>query len=173
MDGQPVSGTQLDLPPGTHKLAIDASGFQPLERQVLINPGSVNTVTIELQKLTVVPAGGGTTSGGTPSGPTTCDAYGPSYNRDGSCFDTRPAPLTAPRITLPADATDMPRIVILVVHVSQDGVTLESKVLSRSNLDAFTQQAIDFAKDLHWTPAQKNGEPVEAWTQLQILPQRP
>jgi hypothetical protein len=41
-----------------------------------------------------------------------------------------------------------------------------------SNVPTFTTQALDLAKQLHWTPAQKNGEPVEAWTQLQVLPQR-
>ena len=175
MDGQPVKGTQLDLLPGTHKLAIHAEGWQPLERAVLIRPGSMNTVTIALQRPAVltggVPIGGG--GGGGASGPVTCDTYGPTYNRDGSCFDSRPAPLVAPRVPLPAGTADTPRLVIVLVHVSQDGTTLEARVLTPSNDSSFTQQALDFAKQLKWTPATKNGDPIDAWTQQQILPFRP
>jgi TonB family protein len=169
MDGQPVSGTQLDLPPGTHKLAVHAEGWQPLERAVLITPGSTNSVTIELQRPAVV-GGGGKAGGG--GGPVTCATYSPTYNRDGSCFDTRPAPLVAPRVPLPAGTTDMPRLVIVLVHVAPDGSTTDARVLTPSNDSTFTQLALDFAKQLKWTPAQKNGEPVDAWTQQQILPLR-
>ncbi len=169
MDGQPVKGTQLDLPPGTYKLAVQAEGWKPLERSVLINPGSTTSVTIELQRPMVV---GGATAGSGSGGPVTCDTYGPTYNRDGSCFDTRPAPLAAPRVTLPAGTIDVPRLVIVLVHVSQDGSTVDARVLTPSNDSTFTQQALEFAKQLKWTPAQKNGEPVDAWTQQQILPQR-
>ena len=170
MDGQPVKGTELELPPGTHKLAVHADGWQPLERAVLITPGSTNSVTIELQRPSVV--GGGSNAGGGSAGPVTCQSYSPTYNRDGSCFDTRPAPLIAPRVPLPAGTTDMPRLVIVLVHVSQDGTTADARVLTPSNDSAFTQLALDFARQLKWTPAQKNGEPVDAWTQQQILPLR-
>jgi len=124
-------------------------------------------VTIELQRPTVV--GGGSNAG---SGAVTCDTYGPTYNRDGSCFDSRPAPLAAPRVPLPAGTTDTPRLVIVLVHVSQDGSTVDARVLTPSNDTAFTSLALEFAKQLKWTPAQKNGEPVDAWTQQQILPSR-
>jgi hypothetical protein len=36
----------------------------------------------------------------------------------------------------------------------------------------FTNQAIDMAKTLRWQPAQKNGDPVDAWVQYQFLPRR-
>jgi TonB family protein len=166
VDRQPVKGTSLDLPPGTHKLAVQADGWRPLERSVLINPGSMVSVTIELQRPTVVGGGGAST------GAATCDTYGPTYNRDGSCFDTRPAPLVAPRVPLPAGATDTPRLVIVLVHVSQDGSTVDARVLTPSNDTTFTALALEFARQLKWTPAQKDGEPVDAWTQQQILPSR-
>ncbi|HKC48877.1 MAG TPA: TonB family protein [Gemmatimonadales bacterium] len=168
VDRQPVKGTSLELAPGTHKLAVQADGWRPLERSILINPSSLTSVTIELQRPTVVGGGGSNAGGGTAS----CDAYGPTYNRDGSCFDTRPAPLVAPRVPLPAGATDTPRLVIVLVHVSQDGSTVDARVLTPSNDSAFTALALEFAKQLKWTPAQKNGEPVDAWTQQQILPSR-
>jgi hypothetical protein len=170
MDGQPVKSAELDLPPGTHKLAVEAEGWKPLERSVLISPGTTNSVTIDLQKVTLV--GGGSNTGGAGAGPVTCATYGPTYNRDGSCFDTRPAPLAAPRVPLPAGTTDVPRLVIVLVHVAQDGSTVEARVLTPSNDSTFTALALEFVKQLKWTPAQKNGEPVDAWTQQQVLPQR-
>jgi hypothetical protein len=173
MDGQTVRGTQLDLPPGTHKLAVRAAGYANYERQVLVAPGGTATVAIELQKSRVIPAGdesGG--AGGAGGDASSCDRFGPSYNQDNVCFDTRPAPLSAPYIFLPADATETPRLAILLVKVSREGTTLETRVFMASNVATFTTQALDFAKQLHWTPAQKDGEPVVAWTQLQVLPQR-
>ena len=169
VDRQPVKGTSVELPPGTHKLAVLADGWKPLERSILINPGNLTSVTIELQRPTVVSGGGSNTGGG---GAVTCDSYGPTYNRDGSCFDSRPAPLVAPRVPLPAGTTDTPRLVIVLVHVSQDGSTVDARVLTPSNDTAFTSLALEFARQLKWTPAQKNGEPVDAWTQQQILPSR-
>jgi TonB family protein len=66
----------------------------------------------------------------------------------------------------------VPRLVIVLVHVGQDGATLDARVLTPSNDSVFTRMALEFARQLKWTPAQKNNEPVDAWTQQQILPQR-
>jgi serine/threonine protein kinase len=169
LDGQTVRGTQLDLPPGTHKLAVRAAGYNSYERQVLVVPGSTNTVAVELQKSRMI---ADTQPSGGHGDVSTCDQFGPAYNQDNVCFDTRPAPLSAPYIFLPADATETPRLAILLVKVSREGTTLDARVFMGSNVPTFTTQALDLARQLHWTPAQKNGEPVDAWTQLQVLPQR-
>ncbi|HMA42121.1 MAG TPA: protein kinase [Gemmatimonadales bacterium] len=170
MDGQTVRGNQLDLPPGTHKLAVRAAGYVTYERAVLVAPGSIATVAVTLQRSrlvgdTVAPPGGGAAS--------SCDQFGPTYNQDNACFDTRPAPLTAPYVLLAPDATETPRLAILLVKVSREGETLEARVFVGSNVTTFTNAALDLAKGLRWNPAQKNGEAVDAWTQLQVLPQRP
>ena len=176
MDGQTVRGTQLDLPPGTHKLAVSATGYTPYERAVLIAPGGTSTVTIELQKAVVA---GGTTGGGTAGGTGQtrgnagyCDRYGPDYNQDNVCFDTKPIPLQPTFIRIPADATETPRAAILLIKVSSEGSTLEVREFVGSNVVTFTNQAIDMAKTLRWQPAQKNGDPVDAWVQYQFLPRR-
>jgi serine/threonine protein kinase len=162
MDGQAVRGTQLDLPPGTHKVSVRAAGYANFERQVLIAPGTTNNLTIEMQK---------SSGAGRPKADP-CAQFGPSYNQDNMCFDTRPVPLSAPYVFLPADATEMPRRAILLVRVSHEGTTMETRVFVPSNLQSFTDQAIELAKQLRWNPAQKDGEPVDAWMQLQVLPQR-
>jgi serine/threonine-protein kinase len=168
MDGQTVRGTQLDLLPGTHKLAVRADGYVPYERQVLIAPGGTVTLPVALQK--VRPSVDSGRPGGGAAG--NCDRYeGPTYNQDGGCFDARPTPLTAPFIFLPPDA-EMPRRAILLVHVSADGTTLEVRPFSPSNVESFNIQAQDLATHLRWSPALKDGDPVEAWVQLQVLPQR-
>ena len=162
LNGMPFRGSQGDLPPGTYRLAVRATGFEPYDRQVVITPGAPSTVRVELQ------AGSG--EGGTNAGP--CEQYGPAYNQDNLCFDTRPVPLSLTRIPVPADATIFPRQAILLIHVSKDGTTLEARVFGPSNLDTFNNQALDMAKTLRWNPAQKNGEPVDAWVQWNFQPVR-
>ncbi len=162
LNGMPFRGSQGDVPPGTYRLAVRASGFEPYDRQVVITPGTPSTVRIELQP--------GSGEGGSNAGP--CDQYGPAYNQDNLCFDTRPLPLSLTRIPVPADATIFPRQAILLIHVSKDGSTLEARVFGPSNLDTFNNEALDMAKTLRWNPAQKNGEPVDAWVQWIFQPVR-
>ena len=162
LNGMPFRGSQGDVPPGTYRLAVRASGFEPYDRQVVITPGTPSTVKIELQP--------GSGEGGSNAGP--CDQYGPAYNQDNLCFDTRPLPLSLTRIPVPADATIFPRQAILLIHVSKDGSTIEARVFGPSNLDTFNNEALDMAKTLRWNPAQKNGEPVDAWVQWIFQPVR-
>jgi TonB family protein len=163
LDGMPFRGSQQDVPPGTHTLAVRATGFAPYNRQVVVLPGAPSTVRIELQPLTFSREDGQT-------GP--CDQYGPAYNQDNLGFDTRPVPLSPTRIPVPADATIFPRQAILLILVSREGTTLEARVFGPSNLDTFNNEALDMAKNLRWNPAQKNGEPVDAWVQWPFQPLR-
>ncbi len=162
LNGMPFRGAQGDLPPGTYRLAVRATGFEPYDRQVVITPGAPSTVRVELQL--------GSGEGGSNAGP--CEQYGPAYNQDNLCFDTRPVPLSLTRIPVSSDATIFPRQAILLIHVSKDGATLEARVFGPSNLDTFNNQALDMAKTLRWNPAQKNGEPVDAWVQWNFQPVR-
>jgi hypothetical protein len=162
INGQPVRGTRLDLPPGTHQLTVRATGYRPYERQVVITPGNPSTVRVELELLS--------DGGATARGP--CAEYGPEYNRDNICFDTRPTPLAATVIPLPADIPVVPRQVILLIRVSRDGETAEVRLFGPSNVETFNSQALDMAKVLHWRPATKNGQPVEAWVQWPFRPVR-
>jgi hypothetical protein len=165
LNGLVFRGAQGDVPPGTYRLAVRATGFVPFERQVVITPGAPSTVKLELQPVAEVG------EDGKGAGP--CDEYGPAYNQDNLCFDTRPSPLSVTRIPVGADATVFPRQAILLLHVSRDGATLEARIFSGSNLDTFNNQALDMAKTLRWNPAQKNGDPVDAWVQQPFLPVRP
>ena len=161
LNGQLLRGAQVDVPPGTYQLAVRAAGFELFTRQVVVTPGAPSTVRVELRAL----------AGDDPNaGP--CDQPGLAYNQDNLCFDTRPLPLSATRIPVPADATVFPRQSILLIHVSKDGSTLEARVWDPSNLDTFNNEALDMAKTLRWNPAQKNGEPVDAWVKWPFQPMR-
>ena len=162
LNGQPFRG-QGDVPPGTYALAVRAAGFAPYERPVVITPGAPLSVKVELEPATV---------GGGESGTGPCDAPGPEYNHGKICFDTPPVPLSVTRIPIPADAPMLPRQAILLIHVSRDGATLEARVFGPSNLATFNDQAMDMARNLRWNPAQKNGEPVDAWVQWPFQPVR-
>jgi serine/threonine-protein kinase len=165
LNGLVFRGAQGDVPPGTYRLAVRATGFAPYDRQVVITPGAPSTVQLELQPASALDASGG--GGGGP-----CDTYGPAYNQDHMCWDARPVPLSSTLIPIPSDAPVFPRPAILLVHVSREGETIEARLYSRSNLDTFNDQAMDVAKHLRWNPAQKNGEPVDAWVQWPFQPMR-
>src|SRR5256712_14001353 len=132
-------GRQQDVPPGTYTLAVRAGGFAPYDRLVVVLPRAPSTVRLELQPNTVSREDGKT-------GP--CDQYGPAYNQNNLCFDTRPVPQSSTRIPVPAGATIFPRQAILLILVSREGTTLEARVFGPSNLDTFNNEALDMAKNL-------------------------
>jgi serine/threonine-protein kinase len=158
IEGQPVRGTQVDLPPGVHRLTVRAAGYQTYERQVIITPGETYNVRLDMQ------------TSEDEGGP--CDRFGPAYNQDNLCFDTRPVPLSTTVIPVAQDAPVFPRQAILLIRVSRNGTTMEARVFVPSNVETFNNEALDMAKSLRWNPAQKNGEPTEAWVQWPFQPVR-
>ncbi len=158
IEGQPVRGTELDLMPGVHRLTVRAAGYQTYERQVIITPGETYNVRLDMQ------------TSEDQGGP--CDQFGPAYNQDNLCWDTRPVPLSSTVIPVPQDAPVFPRQAILLIRVSRNGTTMEARVFVPSNVDTFNNEALDMAKNLRWNPAQKNGEPAEAWVQWRFQPVR-
>jgi predicted Ser/Thr protein kinase len=159
LDGRPVTGRQVDVPPGTYRLVVKAPGYDQFEQQVIVTAGNPSTVQVAMEA--------SQDSGGGP-----CDQPGPAYNQSHICFDTPPTPLSATFIPVPADAPIFPRQAILLIKVSSSGSTLESRVFSQSNVQTFNDQAVDMARVLRWNPAQKNGEAVEAWVQWPFQPVR-
>jgi TonB family protein len=146
-------------------VAVHLPGYDAFERQVVIAPGVAKAVSVQLSRAA---AGGGGGGEGTKAGP--CEQYGPAYNQDHLCFDTRPVPLSQTYIPVPADAPVVPRAAILLCHVSRSGETIDARVFVPSNVDTFNDQALDVAKTLRWNPAQKDGEPVDAWVQWPFQP---
>jgi len=121
-----------------------------------------------------VPTGHDTLPAADPAGERaeSCDEYGPAYNADNVCYDTKPIPWGPTSILVPANAPLTPRPATLLLKVSADGRTLEARVYVPSNVTTFNDAALDRARSLRWDPAQKNGEPVEAWLQWRFQPTR-
>ncbi|HXV91155.1 MAG TPA: protein kinase [Gemmatimonadales bacterium] len=156
LDGQLVGDTALDVPAGPHLVSVALRGTDTWEREVTVPPGGFLTVAVPRPAPRVDP----------------CGDPGPAYNPGGICFDSRPMAQMATTIPIPADAPMMPREAILYVKVSREGGTLDARIFSPSNDATFNEHALDLAKIVRWNPAQKNGEPVEAWTQLRVVPVR-
>jgi len=161
IDGLQVRGTTLDMPPGVHRLNVRVAGYQTFDRQVVISPGEASTIRVQLVA---------SAQSDDRVGP--CDQFGPAYNQDNLCFDTRPVPLSPTLIPVSADAPIFPRQAILLIRVSREGTTVEARVYVPSNVETFNNEARDMARTLRWNPAQKNGEPVEAWVQWPFQPVR-
>ena len=158
VEGQPVRGNQIDLEPGVHQLIVRAAGYRTYNRQVIITAGETYNVRLNMQE--------------TDEGTGPCDQFGPAYNQDNICFDSRPIPLSPTLIPVAQDAPIFPRQAILLVRVSRNGTTMEARVYAPSNVETFNNEALDMARNLRWNPAQKNGEPTEAWVQWPFQPVR-
>jgi TolB-like protein/tRNA A-37 threonylcarbamoyl transferase component Bud32 len=105
---------------------------------------------------------------------TTCeDAEFGVKNPDGACYDTRPAPRTAPVLSAPTTCRAAPTPVALRVRVTAGG-TVEGvpAVTAPSDCDAFTAAAAAAASRIAFVPAWKSGRAVSAWTQILVQPLR-
>jgi serine/threonine-protein kinase len=158
IEGQPVRGTEVDLEAGVHQLTVRASGYRTYNRKVIITAGETYNVRLNMEE--------------SDDGTGPCDQFGPAYNQDNICFDTRPVPLSPTLIPVSQDAPIFPRQSILLIRVSRNGTTMEARVYVPSNVDTFNNEALDMVKNLRWNPAQKNGEPTEAWVQWPFQPVR-
>jgi len=139
-------------------LIVRAAGYRTYNRQVIITSGETYSVRLNMQE--------------SDEGTGPCDQFGPAYNQDNICFDSRPVPLSPTLISVSQDAPIFPRQAILLIRVSRNGTTMEARVYAPSNVETFNNEALDMARNLRWNPAQKNGEPTEAWVQWPFQPVR-
>jgi hypothetical protein len=93
-----------------------------------------------------------------------CDE--PGTNQGTTCFDTRPVPLDAP--VGPWHGAGTPTPPVLWVRVGTDGTVKEVRVALASNEPDFTEAGKRVGARLRFSPAQKGGRPVAAWTQVPI-----
>ena len=105
--------------------------------------------------------------------PPGCASFGPGYNADHGCYDTRPRPIEAANVVLPPEIKGMPSPSTLLVKVSADGHPLEVRGLRPSTDLKFEALARQFAANTSWVPAMRDGEAVEGWTSWAFSPVRP
>jgi hypothetical protein len=165
IDEEPITQALTRLPPGPHALAISAPRFNFYSDTVVVRPGQIQELTPQLVPIGApVPAKrdeGRALPGCVP---------GPGYNADGSCFEERPKPVSAPFVPVPPDAQAAPRPSLLWVKVSSEGRTVDIMRLRPSNDPAFERAVRNFIWTVTWHPALKDGAPVEAWTQMLFPP---
>ena len=93
----------------------------------------------------------------------------PGNHPNHECFDMRPAPLALPTLPWHGSGTP-PTPPTFWVRVSAAGEVLDVRPIATSSDDKFSVAALNAAKSYKFTPAQKQGQPVEAWTQIAITP---
>jgi hypothetical protein len=166
IDEQPITQALTRLPPGPHALAISAPRYNFYSDTIVVRPGAVEELTPQLTQIGApVP-----TRPAEQRRPEPGCVPGPGYNADGSCFEERPKPVSAPFVTVPADAAAAPRPSLLWVKVSAEGRTVDIMRLRPSNDPAFERAVRNFVWTVTWHPALKDGAPVEAWTQMLFPP---
>ena len=179
VDGEPVNATVTRLMVGKHVVAISAPLHNFYEEQLEIVAGDLFELEPVLVKQgTVVPPGGVRRAAGqrrlAARGvlATTCDEPGPTYNADRSCYDVRPRPREAARVTIPVDMKTIPTASTVLVKVSAEGYPLEVRGLRPSSDPRFEQMARDEMAKVAWSPATRGGRAVEGWTPWMVVPTR-
>jgi len=153
----------LVLQPRTYSIRVERTSYEPFETSKAVARGDTVVVSVRLQRLQPVEPV-------TPRPPASqCgDPKLDTYNRDGSCFDTPPRPNAAPVIPLPENARGRLRT-ILWVNVLADGSVGRVDWHTRSGNPIFDLAASRFAqRRLSYTPAQKDGQPVDGWFALPV-----
>ncbi|HXY18776.1 MAG TPA: TonB family protein [Gemmatimonadales bacterium] len=99
--------------------------------------------------------------------PAQCRDYG-YQNPNHACFDNRPQPLSA--LMIPWTRPGRPTAATFWIQVGADGQVENVVALQTSSETDFSNAALAAARSLKFNPAQKSGQPVEAWTQVLISP---
>lgn len=175
IDGEPVTEAVTRLPAGRHVVGVSAPLHNFYEETVQVVGGDL----YELEPV-LVRQGVATTRRAVVQRrmaargvvPPACAVYGPNYNADHACYDTRPRPIEAANVVLPAEIREMPSPSTLLVKVSVDGHPIEVKGLRPSNDLKFEALARAFAANTSWVPAMRDGAPVEGWTSWAFTPVR-
>jgi hypothetical protein len=166
IDEQPITEAVTKLPPGPHALAISAPRYNFYSDTIVVRPGTIEELTPQLTQIGAPVA----TRSEPPRRTQPGCVPGPGYNANGTCFEERPKPVSAPFVTVPPDAQSSPRPSLLWVKVSAEGRTVDIMRLRPSNDPAFERAVRNFVWTVTWHPALKDGAPIEAWTQMLFPP---
>ncbi|MEO8634155.1 MAG: serine/threonine-protein kinase [Gemmatimonadales bacterium] len=169
------SGVVIRLRAGWHELAVTASGFEFFTDSVKIEPGGTLVYTPSL-----VATGAPAPAPGSQAelnrrilARLDCEVPAAANKFGRACYDTPPRPVGSTRVPVPAGADASPSSVVLVVRVSRQGRTTAVRTLTRSSDEAFTRAVETYAQTLQWTPALREGRPVDGWTQASFVPDIP
>ena len=170
---QPGGGMRLRA--GWHELAVTASGFEFFTDSVKIEPRGtlVYTPSLVATGAPTPPPGSQAEMNRRILARLDCEVPAVANKFGRACYDTPPRPVGSTRVPVPAGADGTPSNVVLVVRVSRQGRTTAVRTLSRSNDDGFTHAVESYVQTLQWTPALREGRPVDGWTQWSFVPDIP
>ncbi len=153
LDGDVQQGTNIRLMPGTYRLVVRHPDYENFVVSPLrITDGRRRDVTVVMTLISQ------------------CDELNDSYNADGGCFDVQPRPLQATLVPLTSDIVGTPSQAMLGIKVNADGSVAQVVLITPSDNTAFNQAALRFANSIPYNPAQKDGQPITAWTKQLFFP---
>jgi hypothetical protein len=150
VDGRRVQGDTLAVDAGTRLVEVRREGYEPFARTVRVPRGE--TVLVEVVLTAARP------TATTASRADCADPASENYNLGGACFDSRPSVSEACVVPGPTGGQ-----AVLAVKVLADGTVDSIRPMRRSLVNI---AAIRFARNAHYTPAMKQGQPVTAWMRL-------
>jgi hypothetical protein len=161
IDDQRATSAVTILPVGPHVVAISAPRHRFYAETVSVNRHDTLLLAPVLTPLgePVQEQPKAVASGTDPCEP------GPQW--DGTqCFDVRPEPLSTPFVALPQGVRRVSRPAEFWIFVGLSGASEEVRLLRSSGNQTFDKAARAIASSLEWTPAQRGGAAVSAWTQM-------
>jgi hypothetical protein len=100
------------------------------------------------------------------------DPYVNALNPAHACWDERARPLARPAAPVPEACGDEVTPATLMLRVSDAGAVLDVRLFAPSRCPAFTEAATAQVREFSFSPAQRGGQAVEAWTLLRVIPLR-
>ncbi len=177
LDSRPVTqpGAGIRLPAGWHELGVSARGFAFFTDSLRIEPGARLVVSPNLSASSLPAPAPGSAADMRRRVLARLDCDNPSLaNRFGrACYDSPPLPLGPTRVAPPSGTQGVPSVVVVVVKVSRQGKTLAVRTRQASNEPTFTDAVENYVQGLQWTPAMRDGQPVDGWTQAAFMPDTP
>ncbi len=152
LDGRPQRETSIRLMPGRYRLVVRHDDYEDFSLTLRITEGQRRNLTVDMTLISQ------------------CVDLNMSYNADGSCYDVMPRPLEATLVPLTSDIQGRPSVAIVGIRVNADGSVARVVLITPSDNTAFNQAALLFAKQIRYNPAQKNGQPITAWSRQQFFP---
>jgi serine/threonine protein kinase len=168
IDSRPLTegGAAVGLPVGWHELAITAPGTPFFLDSIYIQQDDTLEFSPVLRR-----AGALSEARMRRLMRLDCDNPGPGNRYGRACYDSPPLPIGTTRVPVPPEVRGTPTVVILLVKVSQGGRTLAVRIRTASDEPAFTRAAEAFAQRMDWSPARRDGEVVDGWTQATFVPE--
>ncbi len=177
IDSRPVTqpGADIRLAAGWHEVGVSAPGYSFYTDSVRVESGRTLMLAPALSTSNAPAVVPGSREDLRRRALARLDCENPSpINRFGrECYDTPPQPLASTRVPVPAGVTGTPTPVTMIVKVSFRGRTLIVRTRNPSNDDAFTKAVEAYAETMRWTPAMRDGRPVDGWTQYAFQPEVP